>query len=84
MDPDTDLDTAVASSWRVDVGTRIKDERQRRGWEIEDIAERLKLRASFVEALEEGRGNEHMDETYERSHIKAVAGLLGLDLEGRR
>jgi cytoskeleton protein RodZ len=84
MDPEAADRTAAASTWRQDIGVVIRDARRRRGLEIEDVAERLRLRRSFVEALEEGRGNEHMDESYEWSHIKAIAGLLDLDPEGPR
>ena len=84
MDSEAADRTAAASTWRQDIGVVIRDARRRRGLEIEDVAERLRLRRSFVEALEEGRGNEHMDESYEWSHIKAIAGLLDLDPEGPR
>ena len=84
MDPEVVEGVAGTANWRRDVGIAIRDERVRRGLEIEDIAEWLKLRRSFVEALEDGRGNEHMDESYEWSHIRAIAGLLEIELEGRR
>lgn len=71
------------ANWREEVGSLMRAERERRGWDIECVAERLKLRASFVAAVEDGRGREHMDEAYERSHIKAIAGLLGIELETR-
>lgn len=76
-------DACTAESWRRKVGALLRIERQRRGLDVEDIAERLKLRASFVAAVEDGRGMEHMDEAYEWSHIKAMAGMLGMELEAR-
>lgn len=73
-----------SASWRAAVGQRLRSERLRRGLEVADVAERLKLRTSFVAAVEDGRGHELMDEAYEWSHIKSIAGVLDLELEGRR
>ena len=80
---DAEIQENSLTSWREDVGSLLRTEREQRGWEIGDVAERLKLRSSFVAAVEDGRGREHMDEAYERSHIKAIAGLLGIELETR-
>lgn len=83
MEADTSADVGTYESWREEVGAQLRSERQRHGLDVEDIAERLKLRASFVAAVEDGRGREHMDEAYELSHIKAIAGMLGVELEAR-
>ena len=68
---------------RQQVGDLIRSARLGRGLEVEEVAERLKLRWSFVAAVEDGRGNEHMDESYEWSHIRSIAGMLNVELEGR-
>ena len=68
---------------RRQVGDLLRSARLGRGLEVEDVAERLKLRSSFVTAVEDGRGNEHMDESYEWSHIRSIAGMLNVELEGR-
>ena len=81
---DSEIQENSLTSWREEVGSLLRTERERRGWEIEDVAERLKLRSSFVSAVEDGRGWEHMDEAYEWSHIKAIAGILGVELEARQ
>lgn len=83
MEADPSAGVGTHESWRKEVGAQLRSERQRLGLVVEDIAERLKLRASFVAAVEEGRGGEHMDEAYEWSHIKAMAGMLGMELEAR-
>lgn len=80
---DAELREEASAAWREHVGLRLRAERERRGWEIQDVADRLRLRASFVAAVEAGRGWEHMDEAYEWSHIKAIAGMLGVELEAR-
>ena len=72
-----------AASWRVEVGQRLRTQRLRRGLEVAEVAERLRLRTSFVAAVEDGRGHELMDESYEWSHIKSIAGVLDIELEGR-
>ena len=81
---DAEIQENSLTSWREEVGSLLRTERERRGWEIGDVAERLKLRSSFVSAVEDGRGGEHMDEAYEWSHIKAIAGILGVELEARQ
>ena len=80
---DTEFQEEASAAWREEVGLLVRAERERRGWEIEDVADRLNLRPSFVAAVEDGRGMEHMDEAYEWSHIKAIAGMLGVELEAR-
>ena len=78
---DAELREEASAAWREQVGSRLRAERERRGWEIQDVADRLRLRASFVAAVEAGRGREQMDEAYEWSHIRAIAGMLGIELE---
>ena len=80
---DAEVREEASEDWREQVGSRLRAERERRGWEIQDVADRLRLRASFVAAVEAGRGREHMDEVYEWSHIKAIAGMLGIEVEAR-
>jgi len=76
-------DVDAGTSWREEIGAQLQVEREGRGLTVEDIAERLKLRSSFVAAVEQGRGSEHMDEAYEWSHIKAIAGMLDIELKAR-
>lgn len=81
---DAEIQENSLTSWREEVGSLLRTERERRGWEIEDVAERLKLRSSFVSAVEDGKGGEHMDEAYEWSHIRSIAGVLGVELAARQ
>ncbi len=74
-------ETDHALSWRVDVGRRIRGERERAGLTVDEIAARLKLRSSFVTAVEDGRGREQMDESYEVAHIRSIAQLLNMEVE---
>jgi cytoskeletal protein RodZ len=61
-------------------GSQIKDAREVAGIPIEAIASSLNLRVSFVNALENGRGNLHMEWSYERQHLRAIANKLGVTL----
>lgn len=81
---DSEVQGDSRTYWREEVGSLLRAARERRGWEVEDIAERLKLRSSFVAAVEEGRGQEQMDEAYELSHIKAMAEILGIEVKARQ
>lgn len=83
MQAETDDGSAAASSWREEVGALLRVARERQGLAVEDIADRLKLRSAFVVAVEDGRGKELMEETYEWSHIKSIASLLEIDVEAR-
>ncbi len=61
------------------VGAALAAARLEAGLSVEDVAGRLNLRASFIVAVEEGRGGDHMDWAYERNHIRSIAALLSLD-----
>lgn len=61
-------------------GSQIREARESAGLPIENIANSFNLRISFVEALENGRGNVHMEWPYERQHLRAIAKRLGVTL----
>ena len=61
-------------------GNQIKNAREAAGISIESIAASLNLRVTFVAALENGRGNVHMEWSYERQHLQAIARKLGVVL----
>lgn len=64
---------------RVDVGKIIRAGRESHGLTTGDLALRLNLRAGFIEALEEGRGDQYMAWAYERIHIRSIANVLNID-----
>lgn len=66
---------------RVVLGRRLAAARENQGLSVEEIANRLNLRSSFVAAIEQGRGDEHMDWSYERNHIRTIAALLSIDVQ---
>lgn len=61
-------------------GRQIREARESAGISIEAIANSLNLRSSFVETIENGRGNVHMEWSYERQHLQAIAKRLGVTL----
>lgn len=75
-------DDAPSSEERIRSGARLRAERERQELTTADVAARLNLRTSFVEAVEAGRGDEHMPWFYERSHHQSIATLLGIN-QGR-
>jgi cytoskeletal protein RodZ len=78
--PVTSDDMAPGSGQLQLWGSQIRDARQSAGIPIDAVASALNLRASFVEAVENGRGNVHMEWSYERQHLRAIADRLGVIL----
>lgn len=76
-----DGDEAPDRDARIGLGQQLAAARERQGLTVEEIAGRLNLRPSFITAVEEGRGDEHMDWSYERNHIRAIAALLSIDVQ---
>jgi len=74
-------DWAPSSGQLQSWGSQIKDARESAGISIEAIADSLNLRVSFVAAMENGRGNVHMEWPYVRQHLRAVAKRLGVTLD---
>lgn len=66
---------------RIEVGEQIRAAREQSGISIEGLADKLNLRVGFIQAVEEGRGGQHMDWSYERIHLRSMARILELDLD---
>lgn len=71
---------APSDELRATVGAVLAQARVAAGLSVEDLAARLNLRSSFIAAVEEGRGDTHMEWSYERNHIRSIAALLSIDL----
>ena len=61
--------------WR---GREARTARPSTGMPVETIAGSLNLGVSFVEAVEDGRNNVHMERPSERQYLKAKADRCGL------
>ena len=66
---------------RVEVGEKLRSKREKVGMSVEELAGRLNLRTSFIQAVEEGRGGQHMDWAYERIHLRSMTRILDLDFD---
>ncbi len=62
-----------------DVGTRLREERERRGIGIDEIEAETRIRAKFLLAIEEGRFDVLPGPAYVRAFVRGYAEQLGLD-----
>lgn len=63
------------------VGRLLKDQREARGLGLEDVAQRLRIRRTYLEAIEQGRFDQLPAAAYIRAFLRAYANHLGLDAE---
>ena len=61
------------------VGTMLKETRIKKGEEVEEIAEKLKIRAVYLKAIEESQYNEIPDTPYGPGFVRSYADYLGLN-----
>lgn len=62
-------------------GQVLRRARESAGLTTADLAERLKLRESFVISVEAGDGESQMPDPFFTSHVRAMANLLGVSLD---
>ncbi|HEX2797643.1 MAG TPA: RodZ domain-containing protein [Immundisolibacter sp.] len=75
MDVEHDAAPAAAAS----IGEQLRQARLGRGWSTAEAANRLRLRAALIEALEAGDYAPFGAATYARGQLRNYAILLGLD-----
>ena len=63
------------------VGRLLRDQREARGLSLEDVAQRLRIRRTYLEAIEQGRFDQLPAAAYIRAFLRAYASHLGLDVE---
>ena len=61
------------------VGTMLKETRIKKGEEVEEIAEKLKIRAVYLKAIEESRYNDVPEAPYGPGFVRSYADYLGLN-----
>lgn len=61
------------------VGATLREARERRGWNIPDIAQQLRIRAAVLEAMEAGRFEKLPNGAYALGFVRSYADFLGLD-----
>lgn len=71
--PPPELDPA----WRA--GRKLSEARRQRGWSIEEVAERIRVRKEFLEALEDMNVKLLPGKAYALAFLKSYARELGMD-----
>jgi cytoskeleton protein RodZ len=71
--PPPELDPA----WRA--GRKLSEARRQRGWSIEEVAERIRIRKEFLEALEDMNVKLLPGKAYALAFLKSYARELGMD-----
>ena len=64
-----------------DLGAALREEREKRGLHIEDIAKRLKISVRLLRALEDADMESLPHSAYTRGFIRSYAGYLGMSAE---
>src|ERR1700722_16219509 len=78
----SDIETMfVEGSSAPRAGAELREARERRGWALDDVAAMLRIRPSYLEALESGRLNQLPGSFYALGFLRNYATALGLDPE---
>ena len=65
----------------IEIGTLLRETRERKGLSIEAVEERTKIAPSVISALEEGNRERFPHPVYARGYVRSYALLLGLDAQ---
>jgi cytoskeleton protein RodZ len=74
-------ETVLRSSDAPQVGSDLRTARERLGWALPDVAAMLRIRPSFLEALESGKLTQVPGNVYALGFLRSYAASLGLDPE---
>jgi cytoskeleton protein RodZ len=66
---------------RAPVGSVLRAKREQLGWGLPDVAAWLRIRLSYLEALESGQVSKLPGNAYAIGFLRAYSGALGLDVE---
>jgi cytoskeleton protein RodZ len=61
------------------VGAELRGARQEHGWDLDELAASLRIRASYLEAIEDGRIADLPGNAYALGFLRTYAATLGLD-----
>lgn len=76
---DAGLDRLADNENTARVGADLRAARERLGWALEDVAEGLRIRRPYLEALEDGRVSALPGSAYAVGFLRTYASSLGLD-----
>ena len=68
------------SAQAIEFGAAMRDMRVAHGRELADVAEALRIRQVFLQAIEEGRFSDLPGPAYAGGFVRAYADYLGLDV----
>jgi transcriptional regulator with XRE-family HTH domain len=68
---------ALDASWRA--GRKLSEARRQRGWSLEEVAERIRVRREFLEALEDMNVKLLPGKAYALAFLRSYARELGID-----
>lgn len=68
---------ALDPAWRA--GRKLSEARRQRGWSLEEVADRIRIRKEFLEALEEMNVKLLPGKAYALAFLKSYARELGID-----
>ena len=71
----------VADTSRLPVGQALRAQREQLGWSLPDVAAWLRIRLSYLEALESGQVAKLPGSAYALGFLRAYSGALGLDAD---
>ncbi|MBL8658551.1 MAG: DUF4115 domain-containing protein [Rhodospirillales bacterium] len=71
-------DTDAEQDQETGIGATLREKRLRRGLTLDNIAETLRVRRHFLQAIEEGRFEALPGPTYASGFVRAYADLLGM------
>ncbi len=74
-----DIEDPANGEAPVSPGARLRAARERAGWSVEQVAQRLRLSSSQITAIESGRREDLPPAAYVRGYLRSYAQLLGLD-----
>ncbi len=63
------------------LGAGLREVRERLGWKLPDIAEELRIRLPYLEAIERGDLSALPGQAYQTGFVRSYAQILGLDPE---
>lgn len=79
MASDVDFDELEPTALeRADIGNSLRTSREEAGMSVEELADRLNLRPSFIRAVESGESEGQMAWVYERAHIRSMFAVFGI------
>jgi cytoskeleton protein RodZ len=76
-----DDDSAASGTGAARVGAELRATREQLGWQLPDMAQNLRIRLPYLQAIEDGRVSDLPGNAYAVGFVRAYATTLGLDAD---